>query len=82
MDSCILAIPDGTRSYVVVRVRGNIIGHARNNMYVNLGHSLRPQGVDFAKQNRRPARWAISINHAGCDRENVVLFFFVFFGSS
>ena len=27
------------------------------------------------KQNRRPARWAISINPAGCDREKVFLFF-------
>ena len=35
---------------------------------------LRPHGVE---QNRRPARWAISSNHARCDREKVS-----FFGSS
>ena len=36
--------------------------------------SLRPQGVDFAQQNRRPARWAISSNQP--------CILFLFFGSS
>ena len=54
---------------------GSLLSRVRAGRLLLVPWSLRPQGVDFAQQNRRSARWAISINPAGLDREKVFLFF-------